>query len=555
MLGVIVFCSGALVMILELVASRFLAPFLGTSLVVWTSLIGVVLAFLALGAWIGGTLADRRLAYRILARILVGAGLSAAGVGLFAPFAAQGISVLIGDLRLATVCTATLLLALPATLYGMIAPYVVRLGLKDMASSGSTVGRLSALGTAGSIIGTFLGGFVLIGWFGSTQILLGAGALTLALAMPLYGMHKKTDKKNERQNGAGESVVKKAGRNKRPTRTKGSVSGSENLSCGVMLVLLALGAAATGNYAAGKMPDGSPALIHTPYNSIVLAEVKAGNRIMRTLSTDPGGSQSGIYIDDPDTLAFAYTRFYALGPALVPDAARILLLGGGACSIPRWLYGIHSPFPSEVRGQIELDVVELDPGMTETARRYFGLPETSSMRIIHEDARRFLNTCKEQYDLVFVDLFNSAYSIPFHVITNEAIMALRNVVAPRGAVICNVIASLDGKDAGIFQAIYAAIEQHFSAAYVFAVRSPRNRKIVQNLIIVALAEPSPTQRAFLYDLPGAAQFDHTRTDQPNILHVSLVPLLSMRAAPPRPFPAFTDNYAPVERYAPVLSRR
>lgn len=554
MLEVIVFCSGALVMILELVASRFLAPFLGTSLVVWTSLIGVVLAFLALGAWMGGMLADRKLAYSVLARILAGAGLAAAGVGLFAPFAAQGISVLIGDLRLATVCTATLLLALPATLYGMIAPYVVRLRLKDMASSGATVGRLSALGTAGSIAGTFLGGFVLIGWFGSTQILLGAGALTLALAVALYGMHKNLDKKKERQKGTEERVAKKAGSRGRAARRKGTVSDSESLFCGLMLLLLVLGAATTGNYAAGKMPDGSPALIHTAYNSIVLAEAEVGKRMMRTLSTDPGGSQSGIYVDDPDELAFAYTRFYTLGPALVPGATRILLLGGGACSIPRWLYGAHSPFPSEVRDHLRLDVVELDPGMTETARRYFGLPETPAMRIVHEDARRFLNTCNEQYDLVFVDLFNSAYSIPFHVITNEAVMALRQAVAPHGVLICNVIAALDGKDAGIFQAVYAAIERHFSAAYVFAVRSPRKRDIVQNLIIVALAECSPAQKAFLDDLPGPAQ-SGARAGQTDVSHLPFARLLSMRAAPPRPFPVFTDNYAPVERYAPVLSRR
>ena len=170
MLHCSVFLCGAALMIIELTGSRILAPFLGPSLVVWTSLIGIILASLSLGAWWGGILADRRPSARLLGRIVLLAAWATAAIGLskswVLPFL-QGA----GSLHV-TAIVATLVLFAPASvLLGMVAPFAVRLQLADTEVAGRTAGSLYALSTIGSIAGTFLAGFVLIAWVGSTAIL------------------------------------------------------------------------------------------------------------------------------------------------------------------------------------------------------------------------------------------------------------------------------------------------------------------------------------------------------------------------------------------------
>lgn len=184
MLEIIAFCCGALVMVLEMVGARVLAPHVGTSAVVWTSLIGVVLACLAVGAWLGGRLADRHLSRRGLAFILTGASLGSALAAGTHRLVGEALSVAITDIHLAAVACALGILALPALCCGMISPYIIRLRIRDVATSGATVGRLYALSTAGSIVGTFLGGFVLISFFASGTILWGVALGLLLLSLP-----------------------------------------------------------------------------------------------------------------------------------------------------------------------------------------------------------------------------------------------------------------------------------------------------------------------------------------------------------------------------------
>ena len=184
MLEIIAFCCGALVMVLEMVGARVLATHVGTSAVVWTSLIGVVLACLALGAWLGGRRADRHLSRRGLALILLGASLGSALAAGTHRLVGGALSAAITDIHLAAVACALGILALPALCCGMISPYIIRLRIRDVATSGATVGRLYALSTAGSIAGTFLGGFVLISFFASGTILWGVALGLLLLSLP-----------------------------------------------------------------------------------------------------------------------------------------------------------------------------------------------------------------------------------------------------------------------------------------------------------------------------------------------------------------------------------
>ena len=181
MLEIAVFLCGAVVMVIELTGSRVLAPYLGTSLVVWTSLIGIILASLSIGYWWGGRLADRRPEARLLGRIILLSAFATAFMALIKTFVLGFLQAQSGGLHTAAMSATLLLFAPPSILIGMVSPFAVRLKLEDTQTSGRTAGKLYAISTIGSISGTFLAGFVLIPGLGSTNILLLMAAV-LALA-------------------------------------------------------------------------------------------------------------------------------------------------------------------------------------------------------------------------------------------------------------------------------------------------------------------------------------------------------------------------------------
>ena len=164
-LEIIVFICGAAVMILELVGSRIMAPYLGTSIVVWTSLIGIILGFLSLGYWWGGKVADQNPSYKMFSFVIfVGAifvGLIVFIQSMVLNFIQNGIT----NIYLGTIIATLTLFAVPSALLGMVSPYAVRLKIKDVTTSGRTVGNLYAISTIGSIVGTFAAGFLLIPFF------------------------------------------------------------------------------------------------------------------------------------------------------------------------------------------------------------------------------------------------------------------------------------------------------------------------------------------------------------------------------------------------------
>lgn len=493
MLELIIFCSGALVMVLEMVGARVLAPHVGTSAVVWTSLIGVVLACLAVGGYLGGRLADRRLSRRTLAALLACCAVSCALTALFHQPVGEAASRHIHSLQWAAVIAALGIFALPGFCLGMVSPYIIRLRMASLETAGATVGRLYALSTVGSIAGTFLGGFILISWWPGSVILWG-----VALGMGVLSLLADTALPWKR-----------------------------------LLLLLLLAALAC--WSTGRMRQAPWRLVESPYNSIRIMDGEDGVRPVRLVATDPGFHQSGMYRDAPSELYAPYTRYYALGPLVVPQARRVLMLGGGGYSVPKWLLSGRSGLAGD---GLRCTVVELDPAMTQVARDYFALPDDPRLRIIHADARAFLERQREQYDLVFVDVFNSCYSVPFHMGTCEAAARMRAAVAPGGALIMNVIGAAQGRDAALFQSIYKALRTAFAEVHVFGVASPYRPESLQNLMLLAFPEPrsSDWRDARAAPSPEAAALLSARMD------VDPDPAV----APLR------DDFAPVERYALML---
>ncbi len=500
MLELVSFICGAAVMVLEMAGSRLLAPHLGTSIVVWTALIGVILASLSLGYWLGGRAGDKNPSARRLSGII----LAGAAFVLLAALAHDPVLRLLAGahlpLQAGAVTAALLLFALPAVLLGMVSPYIIQVKLlsyKDKSKTGSVMGRFFALSPVGSILGTFLGGYVLISWLG-TRTILYAVAGALALAALLAAPH-----------------------------------GRRLPSALLLGACLGLGAYA-GLTAQTSMAQGID--FDSRYNHIRVQEgsLAAYGRPMRFLITDPGSVQSAMLIDKPAELALDYTKHYAIAWHLRPDAGRFLMLGGGGYSVPKHLVAS--------RPEAEIDVVEIDPGITQTARDYFALPNNPRLRVFHEDARVFLNRNAamrqpRQYDVIMGDTFTSSYNIPFHLGTVECAERIKTLLADDGVFICNIISAVTGEQGRILRGIRASFAKVFPQINIFPVTYPNQGDIAQNVMLVARKKPGPMPLAWGEGMRAMLAKEWT------------APL-------PDDTPALTDDYAPVERYAmPMLRAR
>jgi spermidine synthase len=489
MLEVIVFICGAVVMILEMVGSRILAPYLGTSIVVWTSLIGVILGCLSLGYWWGGRIADRRPDHRILSHIILISGFSVAAIALSKSFILGALQEYGGSIHLASTAATFLLFAPPSVLLGMVSPYAVRLKINDLKNSGRTVGRLYAISTVGSIFGTFFAGFFLIAFVGSTNILL---VLSLLLA--------------------GTSLL--------------ASSANRNVKVAAVMLFSLLFLSAK-SYDAHLTRVGYHD-IDTQYNRILIyPSIEEGTgKMTQVMVTGPKAQQSAMYVDDPVYLALPYTKFYNLASHFKPEMKRVLMLGGGGYSFPKYMLS-HYP-------EVHMDVIEIDPKVTMLAKRFFHLRDDRRLSIIHQDARTFLNRTSRTYDVILGDIFNSDYAVPFHVGTVETVKKIYELLADDGVAVVNILAAIEGDKGRFLRAEYATFKAIFPQVYLYPVSYPTSGMRWQNVMLVALKSSRP---ALL-----------TSTDP------ELNELLSHRWLKPvaADLPPLTDDYAPVDRYITTL---
>src|SRR5512136_702511 len=182
--NIVVFISSFCILVIEIVAGRIMAPYVGVSLYTWTSIIGVVLAGISIGAYLGGRIADRYPRSSTLGWLLFLSGLGA--------FSISPLTNLVGGAQFETSLMSRILLItaivffVPSCLLGMISPVVVKLTLNNLEKTGNVVGKIYAFSTLGSILGTFATGFFLISWMGTRHILLTMGII-LVLSAPIFG--------------------------------------------------------------------------------------------------------------------------------------------------------------------------------------------------------------------------------------------------------------------------------------------------------------------------------------------------------------------------------
>jgi spermidine synthase len=532
-LAVAVFLSGAVLLGVEIAASRVLAPTFGSSLYVWGALIGVVLTGLALGYAIGGALADRWPSpYLLVGAIALGAVLVLA-IPLVDEWVLERVVSWDPGPRLDPLIAAIALFGPMSVVLASVSPIAVRLAARSLDRLGRTAGRLFSLSTAGSIAGTFATAFWLVPEYGTDQVLAVGAVVLLAAA-------------------AGVALVERVW-----------------LPAAVLVAGAAAGVVAVGALApdtTGQRLEGLAAKNWSPLyrerdartpRKLDPAEVAEAvgtgftvreardTRYHRLLVVDGEDSrylrfdssfQSGMYIGQPFRTRFAYTDYLELGLAYNPNAKRVLVIGLGGASAPKRVWRDF--------GDVQLTVVELDPAVVETAYKWFALPRDERIDVEVDDGRRYLQRHDDRYDVIMLDAFY-ADGVPFHMTTLEFVELLRDRLTPGGVVAVNVIGALTGSASRITRALWKTYASVFPTAVfhpVYEGAFDRTPSDVRNIILVATerAAPSTDQLAATW-----AEVRRARAPQAPTL-VNPIRDRWERTVRIDDVPLLTDGYAPTD---------
>lgn len=439
-LEIAVFVSGAVVMIFELVGSRLLAPYLGSSLITWTSIIGIILASLSFGYWYGGILADREPKEHRLAFILFVAGVLILTVLPINKPLLAFLSSIDWSLQVKSLLASLWLFAPTSVALGMVSPYAVKLRLSSLGSAGKSVGLLYSISTIGSLVGTFSAGFYLVPFFGTLKIVAMLGIVLIILALWLY---------------VADSFNKKM------------------IPKFFIFTCLLFGLSYWFTRPQADMID-----LDTAYSRIWIydslwGEAREEVKIMRQDS----GYSSAMFLNKDD-LVFDYTKYYRLAEYFNPALNKALMIGGAAYSYPK---DFLKSYP-----RAELTVAEIDPAVTKLAKKYFRLEDDPRLIIKHADGRVWLNNAKDKYDAIYVDAFASSFSIPFQLTTKETAQRESDILNDEGVVIVNVVSSVTGPKGKLARSMYATYKQVFPQVYLFPVEDVNQSGAMQNVMLVAL---------------------------------------------------------------------
>lgn len=375
----LVFFTSAAVLVLEILAMRLLAPYLGVSLGVFTGVIGVILAGIALGAWWGGRAADRSEPVKLIGPMLVAGGLTA----MASPLIINWVGPALSNDAVSIVIAATVGFLVPAALLSTIPPLVVKARLVSLSETGSVVGSYSAVGTAGAIFGTFITGFFLVARFPSSPTVAVTGALLVLVGAVLW---VKTWR-------AAATLIAAVG-------------------------LLAVLVAGTG-----------PCETETQYHCVIVAH-DDDPATGRTLILD---RLHNSYVDlaDPTYLRFRYIQLMAdiIEASVEPGPIGTVSIGGGGMTLPGYVEATR-PGSTNV-------ALEIDGGVVEVARAEMGLSD--QIEVLVGDARLTLPSLAESSaDVVIGDAFSGA-SVPWHLTTVEYLQEISRVLTPGGVYTINVI--------------------------------------------------------------------------------------------------------------------
>jgi len=509
--NIVVFIASFCTLVIELVAGRIMAPYVGVSLYTWTSIIGVVLAGISIGAYLGGLLADRVPRPSTLGWLLFASGIGA--------FAISPLTNVLGATQFQTTLMMRILLLttfiffIPSCILGMISPVVVKLTLSNLAKTGNVVGKIYAFSTLGSIIGTFATGFFLISWMGTRNILLIVGII-LVLSALIFG---------------------------------GSFIRKKSLAIFFALFVIVVASLTWAFYGyAFKMPVDHKTYYFTESDYYTL-------QVRKLLTKDQKVWADALVLDhlvhsindmnNPFYLDYEYIRIYEEFMRWRMDrtgSLKTLFIGGGGYTLPRCL---EIKYPTA-----EIDVVEIDPEITRIVHEYLGVPKNTRIRSFNEDGRWFVMNCQEkgEYDFIVGDAFNDL-SIPYHLTTKEFAEQMAMLLKPDGILMANVI---DSYQKGLFMPSYIrTLEEVFGKGHVHLVsHKPISENSGISTRVIVASKRDINMNDFITYLRGQGGTE---------IMSNILPQEQLQEyLRQRPAIVLTDDYVPVDNLtAPIFEER
>lgn len=506
-----VFFSSACIMVLEIVAGRLIARHLGSSLYTWTSVIGVVLAGIAIGNYLGGRIADRFAAGRALAVLFALASASCVVIVVLNNLVGDWIWLWRLSWPVRVFLHVSLVFLVPSALLGTISPVVAKMALDRGLATGRTVGNIYAWGAAGSIAGTFLAGFFLIAAFGTVAIIWTIGGAMLLMAI-LYWVKFWV----------------------------------LYVWVAVFIALVTFGTAP----AAWAEQMGSAVALRSESNPSTLYEAEtqycyvAVERIserpdIRAFVQDKL-RHSEITIDNITDLQYFYTKIYAgltHGLGKGKENLSMLVIGGGGYAYPQYL---KATWPDS-----HVEVVEIDPGVTEAAMAAFGLSRDTSIETISLDARNYVDQLlerertggeKKRYDFIYEDAIND-YSVPFQLVTKEFNEKIARLLADDGVYMVNLIDMY--QHAQFLGAVVNTLTETFP--YVHVITGSANLPTLRDTFVVVAGKHEFDPKAMISEYNEHLKLWY--------LDASEIEYLKEKSGGV----ILTDDYAPVENMlAPVV---
>ncbi len=439
--------SGAAVLIVEILGAKMLSPFFGTSHFVWTAQIAVTLVSLAIGYWFGGWLVDRsKRLNRLYICILIGAVYLCLTVPLCRPVAERCLEL---RLALGSLVASLFLFFVPLALLATVGPFLVRVMTASMNVVGSQVGRLTAIGTAGSVGGTILISYALIPFLPNSVTMLCTVAILLVLVSVYFILW-------------------------------GKASGMVGMAVIVSLAGLGIGWWGVGLDSRIRVPG--IVELERRNSHFGLMQVLAGTNPAHRYFFNDYLCQNGF---DPATKQSIHTFTYllkGLANAYTEKIKDALCIGMGVGIVPMQLAGEG----------VKVDVVEINPAVVPLAKRYFEF-DPGRVNLFIDDGRHFLNDCQRRYDTILLDAFLGDSS-PSHLMTREAFTAMRAVLKPGGTLVINTFGNLNpGQDFSTaslektLRAVFKSVKLHAEDqdGNIFFVASDRNE-------LTILHEPDQT---------------------------------------------------------------
>jgi len=487
----------------ELAAARLLAPYFGTSLIVWSALIGLILVYLSAGYWIGGRWADRSPRFELMIRIVTVAAVFIAAVPLVASpilrLALTGMAEFSGSLLLGSFGAVMMLFTLPMVLLGCVSPFAIRLAVDDLTQTGRVAGQLYALSTLGSFIGSFVPALWLIPTYGTrwTFWLLALSLLFVATLAAVLAARRALFW----------TII------------------------GLILVFAIIARGISFTIKPPPLAESKAELLHEDESLYHYIRVIKNKDQWRLLELNEGQGIHSAYLPGHGTTGGVWD-YFLLAPYFttapydpVAETKKWAIIGVAAGSTPRSIQTVYGDDP--VIG------VEIDQKVVDVGNKFFAMNKLPNLEVVVEDGRTWLARNQGQYDVISIDAYRQPY-IPFHLTTVEFFSDARAHLTERGVVAINV--GRAPNDWRLVEALTATMQRVFPNVYAIDVHDSFNT------LLIGTNHPVPAADVI--------------ANLNNITHPAIATLFENARehtrVPKGSDIVFTDDHAPVEQVIDMM---